>query len=180
MSDESLAKDGLTHRQVSRRSLIKAGAIVGGSVWVAPVIDSFTSRAAAASSSFSYSFVALIYTCDNTTYRQKWTGQSGPGSLSSDCDSTWTFADCKNTFQQGGSFAPSGCPATAVQNGDGSVTITLNCSTTATVSEYGYHMGHCCYESAACDPSAYYSPGTGTVTFKTGAPNKSADCETCS
>lgn len=180
MSDESFADEVLTKAQFSRRSLIKAGAVVGGSVWVAPVLDSFTSRAAAASSGFKYSFVALIYTCNGMTYRQKWMGRSGPGPISSsDCGSTWTFGDCPNTFQHGGTFASSGCPARAVQNGDGSITITLNCSTTATVSEYGYHMGQCCYESATCTPSVYYSPGAGTVTFKTGAPHKKADCESC-
>ena len=179
MSNESLGEERLTHAQFSRRSLIKAGAIVGGSVWVAPVIDSFTSRAAAASSAFQYSFVALIYTCGSTTYRQNWSGQGSPGTLSGDCSSTWTFGSCNNTFQHGGSFASSGCPATAVQNGDGSITITFNCPTPATVSEYGYHMGQCCYESATCDPSGYYSAGAGTVTFKAGAPNKNANCEVC-
>lgn len=34
---------------ISRRQLLKGGAIVGGTVWVAPVIESFTTRAAAAS-----------------------------------------------------------------------------------------------------------------------------------
>jgi hypothetical protein len=47
--DESVVEEGLGSMQISRRRLIKAGAIVGGTVWVAPVIDSFTSRAAAAS-----------------------------------------------------------------------------------------------------------------------------------
>lgn len=49
MADESVVEEGLASTLISRRRLIKAGAIVGGTVWVAPVIDSFTSRAAAAS-----------------------------------------------------------------------------------------------------------------------------------
>lgn len=42
--ETSLAASGIT-----RRDIIKAGAVVGGAVWVAPVIDSFVSRAAAGS-----------------------------------------------------------------------------------------------------------------------------------
>ena len=34
---------------ISRRRVIKRGAIVGGAVWMAPVIDSFVTRAAATS-----------------------------------------------------------------------------------------------------------------------------------
>jgi hypothetical protein len=34
---------------ISRRNLIKGGAVVGGTVWVAPAIESFVSRASAAS-----------------------------------------------------------------------------------------------------------------------------------
>jgi hypothetical protein len=50
MADEPMTEhEGLGSSRISRRSLIKAGAIVGGTVWVAPVIDSFVSRAAAAS-----------------------------------------------------------------------------------------------------------------------------------
>jgi hypothetical protein len=47
--DESVVEEGLGSFRISRRGLIKAGAIVGGTVWVAPVIDSFVSRATAAS-----------------------------------------------------------------------------------------------------------------------------------
>lgn len=41
----------LRSRAISRRTLIKAGAIVGGTVWAAPVIDSFVSPAFASGSS---------------------------------------------------------------------------------------------------------------------------------
>ncbi|MGH9298220.1 MAG: hypothetical protein ACRDZP_09660 [Acidimicrobiales bacterium] len=53
MSDESIVEEGVMSSRFSRRSLIKAGAIVGGTVWVAPVIDSFA-NAAAASSQLNY------------------------------------------------------------------------------------------------------------------------------
>jgi len=48
MIEENLI-DGIATSRISRRSVIKAGAIVGGTVWVAPVIDSFVNRAAAQS-----------------------------------------------------------------------------------------------------------------------------------
>ena len=48
MTEENLI-DGIATSRISRRSVIKAGAIVGGTVWVAPVIDSFVNRAAAQS-----------------------------------------------------------------------------------------------------------------------------------
>ena len=50
VADEPVVEGGLFSSQISRRGLMKAGAIVGGTIWVAPVIDSFMSRAAAASS----------------------------------------------------------------------------------------------------------------------------------
>jgi hypothetical protein len=36
-------------RRISRRTLIKGSAVVGATVWAAPVVESFTSRAFAAS-----------------------------------------------------------------------------------------------------------------------------------
>jgi len=50
VADEPVVEGGLASTRISRRGLMKAGAIVGGTIWVAPVIDSFMSRAAAASS----------------------------------------------------------------------------------------------------------------------------------
>ena len=45
MTEESIIEEIGTSR-ISRRKVMKAGAVVGGTVWVAPVIDSFLSRAA--------------------------------------------------------------------------------------------------------------------------------------
>jgi hypothetical protein len=50
VADEPVVEGGLFSTRISRRGLMKTGAIVGGTIWVAPVIDSFMSRAAAASS----------------------------------------------------------------------------------------------------------------------------------
>jgi len=55
---------------LSRRRLLKAGAIVGGTVWVAPVIDSFVNRAAAGSlptGAFPCSYAAIVFTIGTGT-----------------------------------------------------------------------------------------------------------------
>lgn len=50
MEDDAVVEEGsLLSSVISRRNLIKAGAIVGGVVWAAPVIDSFASPASATS-----------------------------------------------------------------------------------------------------------------------------------
>jgi hypothetical protein len=46
---QEVESTGLASRMITRRNLIKGGAIVGGTVWVAPAIESFTSRAFGAS-----------------------------------------------------------------------------------------------------------------------------------
>ncbi len=48
MNDEDVIEES-AEPGISRRTLIKGAAIVGGTVWVAPVIDSFVTKAAAAS-----------------------------------------------------------------------------------------------------------------------------------
>jgi hypothetical protein len=50
LSDETLQEAGPLSSHITRRNLIKAGAIVSGAVWVAPVIDSFVSTAGAVGS----------------------------------------------------------------------------------------------------------------------------------
>ena len=44
-----MAPDESTGSGISRRRLLKAGAVIGGTVWAAPVIESFTSAAMAQS-----------------------------------------------------------------------------------------------------------------------------------
>ena len=50
MVDETdLGEEGILGSKISRRKVIIGAGVVGGTVWVAPVIDSFVSRAAAQS-----------------------------------------------------------------------------------------------------------------------------------
>lgn len=53
--DDDAAEDSRTSL-ISRRRLIKAGAVVGGAAWVAPVVDSFVTAAAAASPAFPFTY----------------------------------------------------------------------------------------------------------------------------
>jgi hypothetical protein len=65
---------------INRRELIKKSAVAGAVVWSAPVIESVTSRAAAASgrctsmATFSASYVFVVFTYMGTTY---FTGTNG-------------------------------------------------------------------------------------------------------
>ena len=43
------AEKGLMQSRISRRTLVKGGAVVAGTAWVAPAIESFVYKAAAAS-----------------------------------------------------------------------------------------------------------------------------------
>lgn len=98
MSDESASEVGLASSRISRRNLMKAGAIVGGAVWVAPVIDSFTSVAAAgsptATKGLSYVTVLLCETSGTTCYRMKFGLSCLTGNFSSVTTSTCSNGGC--------------------------------------------------------------------------------------
>jgi len=108
--DESVIEEGLGSR-FPRRSLIKAGAIVGGTIWVAPAIDTFTNRAAAAS--------ALNYCCTcyggspAFAFCEEDSGPTSTTECASDCGRKGyaSFIWCK------GSTSGYSCPSTAPPNG---------------------------------------------------------------
>lgn len=79
----------MTHDErggLSRRSLITKGAAAGGVLWAAPVIESFVSKAAAASSGLTCQYAFLIYqhggNASNTFYLKFLLGSQGT------CDNT--------------------------------------------------------------------------------------------
>lgn len=66
MVDElDVPEEGLLGSRISRRKVLIGAGVVGGTVWVAPVIDSFTSAAAAASEPITSSCNGA--TCANLT-----------------------------------------------------------------------------------------------------------------
>ena len=66
MVDElDVPEEGLQGSRISRRKVLIGAGVVGGTVWVAPVIDSFTSAAAAASEPITSSCNGA--TCANLT-----------------------------------------------------------------------------------------------------------------
>jgi hypothetical protein len=66
---QEVESPGLAARMITRRNLIKGGAIVGGTVWVAPAIESFTNRA------FGQSVARTCCQCFSSTGRVVFAGQ---------------------------------------------------------------------------------------------------------
>jgi len=68
-------------RRISRRTLIKGSAVVGATVWAAPVVESFTSKAFAASAAY------YCCACEDTTSKAAEPQEEGGPAPS-------TLADC--------------------------------------------------------------------------------------
>lgn len=114
MSEQFSVEQGAERTGVSRRTLLKGAAVVGGTVWVAPVIESFTNRAAAASGpandTFACSYALLVYQDTNggifaVKYAQTNTPAGSCASLDTDgsykgeiwqCGSIWYMIDQNN------------------------------------------------------------------------------------
>jgi len=59
---------------ISRRTLLRRGAVVGGSlIWTVPVVHTLAAPSAAAGTPLDgISFVAVVINCDGLNYRMKW------------------------------------------------------------------------------------------------------------
>jgi hypothetical protein len=58
---------------ISRRTLLRRGAVVGGLVWTAPIVHTLAAPAAAAGTPVEgISFVAILVQCNGEYYRMKW------------------------------------------------------------------------------------------------------------
>lgn len=64
---------------ISRRTLLRRGAVVGGSlVWTVPVVHTLAAPSAAAGTPLDgISFVAVVLKCGDEHYRMKWEVESG-------------------------------------------------------------------------------------------------------
>ena len=64
---------------ISRRTLLRRGALVGGTlVWTAPVVHTIAAPSAAAGTPLDgISYVLVVLRCDGKFYRMKWDNESG-------------------------------------------------------------------------------------------------------
>lgn len=64
---------------ISRRTLLRRGAVVGGSlIWTVPVVHTLAAPSAAAGTPLDgISFVAVVLNCDGVHYRMKWEVDAG-------------------------------------------------------------------------------------------------------
>jgi hypothetical protein len=131
--------EGVLQSRISRRNLVKGGAVLGGSIWVAPAIESFVYQAAAASATcpppgaYGLSGLTILYTRSGDTTDIFWSfigqGQTAcsAGSISDDdsfttkCGSTTLSVNTPSAGVLWGTQSPvpdpSGCPFTATAGG---------------------------------------------------------------
>ena len=153
---------GVTEHHISRRDVIKKGAVAGAIFWSAPVIESVVSRAAAQSGGISLaaSYIFVEYTCTangtTTTYYVKFSG--------SICEVP--------TFGNGN--PDTACPSYTGTGGDCSYFSVSGTATTTTVSLLGTAPSTCQITSgfASCGPGTglgcpdgVVATGGGSITF---------------
>jgi hypothetical protein len=112
---------------ISRRTLLRRGAIVGGAlVWTTPVVQTLASPAVATGTQIGdLSYVAVLIRCNGAWYRMKWE-VSFFGSLGEDTGPNFAVPGSSDQLQPPGTVEKGGAPGTsAVLNADGSVTVGL-------------------------------------------------------
>lgn len=192
--------ESISKSRISRRTALKVGVGVAGTVWVAPTIESFLTPAAAASApsgtglGLSYVIVQLF---DGTTYYRVKFSNGSHGSTSLSCGPNPAAGDCfsvdpTDTLPSTASAEftiSSSCPGSTLSNPQGVVTgsfststgLTItnsSSSTTYTVTTWILHQGQCCAVPGAPAKDVYAGPTStslgpngGTVTFPN-APNR--------
>ena len=149
MSDELLeGPEG-----VSRRSMLKKSALVGGTmVWAAPVVQSITSPAFAQGTpdtnggTQDISFVAMLLDCSGSLYRIKF----NDGNVANpEYGQSFSVAQCNTQLGQDDPNVVDAKPTgvTATENADGSWTVNLG---TCTLVDYVVKCGSKAYQ----DPNA--------------------------
>jgi hypothetical protein len=180
-------KDG--SRRITRRDVIKAGAIASGAVWVAPVVDSFVSRAAAKSKKrtgqadfmCSWAYLVWKYTGTDTVYYTGYQGDS-PSTCGSDAANPHAGkhnspsimctdgAGSANTYKLEFGGAPPPVKYSGMDIGSGTLTATSNTSTIC--SQFTY--------SGAGSTSEIHAPSDVEIlaVFAFGAGSTTATCPT--
>lgn len=182
MSEEISVEGGVGHSTVSRRTVLKGAAVVGGTVWVAPVIESFASKAAAASAGtpnfclngiVSISWLALIVedTANSTAYvamiNYNSTDITWGTTQSFPCDksSTWTPPSTVNGVTVASGSPPAGVTLITVTSASASA-ITVNVASDAVILQEEEHGGAGPHNGGStCASTTVSFPGPGSVTF---------------
>lgn len=143
---------------ISRRSLLKRSAVVGGTVWAVPVIQSLSAPAFAQAVTYGggrtdLSFIALVYDCGAGPRGIKFEVPTGctDANTTSGCDllqgceaDTGTTPDCGDFF---GTTPAGSCAdvASAVVDNNGNVTIVLDpgCTIVRVAAKCGSGTGAC-------------------------------------
>lgn len=171
MGDEGMLEGSFGAAGMSRRELIRRGAIVGGAVmWATPVIQSLTTPAAALSlrtvNGQGISFVAFCFTCGGSTFYAK---VENPGKANSQCFDTVGGNQCEPACANP---SPGGCSRFSLQvtgmsgNEVTEVAVTLNqgCTfsggTGAPEAKCGSQSGDCHAATVSANPN-----GTQTAIF---------------
>ena len=137
---------------VSRRSMLKKSALVGGTmVWAAPVVQSITSPAFAQGTpedgdTQDISFVAILLDCSGDLYRVKFNNETE--GLVTECGRDFSVAQCNETLMEGSTDVEDSCPSgvSAVMDGRNLV-VSLG---TCTIVDY----------VVKCGAGAYQEPGS--------------------
>jgi hypothetical protein len=161
-----------TQKGLSRRDLIKKGAVAGGvTIWAAPVIESFAFGAEAASQPCAgvggISFVAVLLNCNGTCTEAKIEGSQTtcftpnappPNGPAVPCCTPFTLTELAGCSSFS-STCPSGFSGSQSET-SGTVTVPSGC----TLQAFRVHCGQCCEcEGNPCQPSTQTGPTT--VTF---------------
>ncbi len=153
---------------ISRRTLLRRGAVVGGALaWTVPVVSTLAAPAAAAGTpAEGASFVAILVEHDGLWYRMKW--DINGTSLTPESGSSFAIPGGPS-LHDGQQIQSGGAPGvSAGVNANGSVTVTLG---TAVIHNFVVKRGLC-----NATPGVAGQPGvplTGSVTFPVPTSNKS-------
>lgn len=144
---------------ISRRTLLRRGAVVGGLAWTVPVVSTLVAPAAAAGTpADGLSFVAVLLECQGKWYRMKW--EVDGSALSLDTGPNFQISGGPNLLN-GQTIEPGAAPGvTSGLNANGSLTVFLG---TCVLQNFVVKRGQCnATPGIAGQPGV---PQSGSVTF---------------
>lgn len=157
---------------ISRRTLLRRGLLVGGTmVWATPVVQSFAGPAAAQGTpAVDISYVAVLIRCGATFYRMKW--ETDASGLVLETGSSFAVPGCSDQLKPSSGLVADGpAPGTsAILGATGLITLRLGAD--CTLVDFRVKRGQCC-----AGPGVAGQPGAGqtggSVTFR--APTSNQD-----